>query len=489
MLTILSKYRFWIILFLLFFFLRLPSFFEPYWYGDEGIYLVLGQAVRRGLTLYQQIHDNKPPTLYYLAALSHTVFGFRLLLTLIMIPTIILFYRLSQNFFTLRLSRIATFIFTLVSSIPLIEGTIANAEVFMLLPTILAIILLLSPRRKLSYLISGLLLGVAFTIKVPVAIELLFLILWVKLEELDFSIKKIKSKIKPIFIKVILLSLGFALPVIALSLYYFIHQAGDDFLFAAFLQNFGYLSSWSTGTHTSSVASGGLITRFIVMLFSWIVLLGLYFLRALNKKFLFIFLWLSATIFGALLPARPYPHYLIQVLPPLVLVITSLFLHHQRSIKSISLIAIFILVTLTIKYKFYYFPVLTYYKNFYSYALGQKSIQDYRQFFGPQVNQNYQISQYIKNHTFPDDRIYVWGDEPYIYALSDRIPSGKYTVAYHVVDFKGHEPTIESFKAHPPKYIIYFVMPHRPFPQLDKFILKYYSLDNLIGSAYIFKKR
>ena len=57
----LVKYKYWIILFLMFLILRIPSLFEPYWYGDEGIYLVLGQAIRKGVTLYSHIHDNKPP--------------------------------------------------------------------------------------------------------------------------------------------------------------------------------------------------------------------------------------------------------------------------------------------------------------------------------------------------------------------------------------------------------------------------------------------
>ena len=89
---------------ILFFLLRLPSLFEPYWYGDEGIYLTIGQALRHGLLLFQQIHDNKPPTLYYLAALAHTVFGFRLLLFLVMIPTVYVFYLLSKKILVSRLS-------------------------------------------------------------------------------------------------------------------------------------------------------------------------------------------------------------------------------------------------------------------------------------------------------------------------------------------------------------------------------------------------
>src|SRR6266702_1389868 len=51
-------------------FLRLPSLIEPYWYGDEGIYEVVGKAMNQGHLLYRDIWDNKPPLLYVMYALS-----------------------------------------------------------------------------------------------------------------------------------------------------------------------------------------------------------------------------------------------------------------------------------------------------------------------------------------------------------------------------------------------------------------------------------
>ncbi len=50
--------------------LRIPSFFEPYYYGDEMIYLTLGEGVRQGATLYKDLHDNKPPLIYIIAAVA-----------------------------------------------------------------------------------------------------------------------------------------------------------------------------------------------------------------------------------------------------------------------------------------------------------------------------------------------------------------------------------------------------------------------------------
>ncbi len=459
---------------ILFFLLRLPSLFEPYWYGDEGIYLALGQGIRHGLVLFRQIHDNKPPTLYYLAALAHTVFGFRLLLFLVMIPTIYFFYRLSQKFLKSKiLSQVSTFLFLILTSIPLFEGNIANAEVFMLLPTILAFLIFLNYQKSsLSFLFSGLLLGLAFTIKVPVAIEFAFLYFWIMIFY--------KSKLKNLFI----FSFSFLIPITLYLIYFAIMSALQPFLFAALLQNFGYLSSWSTGSQQASIASGSLLNRGIILLMLWFISFLLFHFKKISKNIFFLSAWFFAALFGSLLSGRPYPHYLIQVLPPLCLLIFSFFK------SKVWIIFIFILFVVSLfRYKFYFYPVISYYLNFYSYAIGKKNIDNYRGYFGYDMSQNYLLASKIKSLTSPSDKIYVWGDQSYLFPLSDRLPATKYIVSYHVVDFKAHDLTISELKLTTPKLIIYYPQPLRPFPQLDNFITDYYVLIDQIGPAYLFKFR
>ena len=481
----LIKYKYWIGLFLVFLFLRIPSLFEPYWYGDEGIYLVLGQAIRKGLVLYTQIHDNKPPSLYYLAAFSQTVFGFRLLLMVFMVPTIYFFYRLSQKFLSIKVSKIATFIFLILTSIPLVEGNIANAEVFMLLPTILAIHIIFPIHKSyIKYLIPGLLLGLAFTIKIPVAIEFAFLCLWLFIDDLT-SFKKAFLNIKNIFI----FSVAFLLPITLWGIYYYFQGAFKPFLIASLLQNFGYISSWSTGTQASSPASGGIIFRFVSLLIAWVLIFLLKIKKLIPSNFSFLLFWFSATIFGVLLSSRPYPHYLIQLLPPLILIIVQVFNHKDKKIQFLSLFSFFFLALVIFKFNFYFYPVFKYYNNFYSYSLGKKSIADYQNSFGSQVSNIYKISNFIKSKTNQNDKIFVWGDEPYIYALSGRLPSSKYTVAYHVADFNGYQLTMDRIKIDLPKFIIYYQMSNRPFPDLDLFINNYYYVAETIGNATIFELR
>lgn len=458
---------------ILFFILRLPSLFEPYWYGDEGIYLTLGQGIRHGLLLYQQIHDNKPPTLYYLAALAQNVFTFRLILALLMVPTIYFFSRLAKKFLSPRMAYYAVLFFLILSSIPLIEGTIANAEVFMLLPTILAVLIFLNYQKSnLSFLFSGLLLGLAFTIKVPVAAEFAFLFLWL----LIFSQQKIK--------KAIIFSLSFAFPIFLYALYFYFKGAIVPFLSAALLQNFAYLSSWATGTQQAPLSSGGLVWRLLILLIALFTFFVAYRQKYLNKNAFFLLSWFSAALFGALLSGRPYPHYLIQILPPLSILIFSIF-----SGKKITLITLCLFVYSLFHYKFYFYPVFSYYQNFYAYAFNRKTLSEYRAYFSPDMNDIYSLADKIKSLTSASDKIFIWGDQSFIYPLADRLPSTKYLVAYHVVDFQAYDLTLSQLKINTPKIIIYYPQSSRPYPKLDEFISAYYFLTDQIGQAYIFQLR
>lgn len=466
----------------LFVILRLPSLFEPYWYGDEGIYLVLGQAIRKGLTLYSQIHDNKPPTLYYLAAFAQTVFGFRLLLLVSIAIAVFFFYKLAKKLLPPRLVRSSTIFFIILTSIPLFEGNIANAEVFMLLPTIAGIYYFLYSGSKNKYLYTGLLLGMAFTIKIPVFIELVFLCLWLMLTQYNHQ------KFKLIIRNLLFLIAGFAAPFLLYAVWYIFNGTFSDFIFAAILQNFGYLSSWATGSHSGSATNGGLITRGLILLIFWGVIVYLYLKKYLDKSFAFIFLWLSASVFGALLSTRPYPHYLIQILPSLCLLLPLAFSRTISIRLRVFIIVFFIFITsLFFKYRFYVYPVFSYYRNFYTHIFSLNSYT-YRNYFGQNVDNSYQIADYLKRSTPPGDPIFIWGDEPYIYALSNRLPVGRFTVAYHIADFNQYDQVYSKLTAVMPDTIVYFPQENRPYLQLEELLSNYYYPATGFGNAVIYHR-
>src|SRR3989337_2620929 len=117
----------------LFALLRFPSLFEPYWYGDEGIYQVIGIALRQGRILYSEIWDNKPPILYLIYALFNgEQFYVRLLSLIVGAGTVVILYLLTAKLFKNLFARFAsTAFFAVMFALPVLEGNIANAENFM----------------------------------------------------------------------------------------------------------------------------------------------------------------------------------------------------------------------------------------------------------------------------------------------------------------------------------------------------------------------
>jgi hypothetical protein len=475
-----KKYLILTIFLVFFLFLRFPSLYEPYWYGDEGIYLVLGQSIRHGVTLYRQIHDNKPPTLYYLAAFSQTVFGFRLLLSLWMIPAIYFFYLLAKKLLPPVLSIISSFLFLILTSIPLFEGNIANAEIFMLLPTLAGVYFFLYSKSRYKLLISGLLLGFAFTIKISVAVEFVFLFLWY----LFLTKTSLHSKIN----NLIFYSIAFFLPFILYLLYFTYQGAIKEFLFASVLQNFGYLSSWSSGSHSGSATSGGLINRAIILFAFWLVMYFFTVKKYITQNLGFLCFWFSACLFGILLSTRPYPHYLIQVIPPLTILMVYLFDRKNTFVSRFLILLLFSVLAFSfVKYQFYVYPVFSYYKNFYTHISNLNS-PEYRNYFGTNVEKSYNIASYVSSNTVDTDKIFVWGDDPVIYALSHRLPASKYTVAYHIIDFGQHQFVYDQLLLRPPKLIIYYPQPSRPYPQLTSLINRYYQPMKTFGDTIIFER-
>ena len=434
--------------------LRLPSLFEPYWYGDEGIYLTLGQAFRHGLIWYRDIHDNKPPLLYLLAALAGTVFWFRLLLTVWFGATIVVFYRLVQKLLPKNpaAGNWATFLLIVLTTI--FEGNIANAEIFIVLPITLGILLALKPRP--NFWLIGLLFSAGFLFKLPAVFDLLALGLWLIVS------KKISFK------NLVRLGLGLGLPIALTIVYYAAHGAFTPYVRSALLQNIGYLHTWGS-------SQSGLGLRFGVA-----VLLSLITFRSLPR------LWFIWAMFGALLSARPYPHYLIQPAVPLAILLVMLFSHGKKWLKASTLSLILIAGLAFYQIRFWQYPIPTYYQNWFSYITGQRNQTDYWRWFDQRVPQTYLVAAYIRQTTQTNDRIFVWGDDPYLYALSGRLPVGRYTVAYHIADFNGFDETIAALDQKPPKLIVVMTDETIAFPQLTARLATNYVLAATIERAQIF---
>ncbi len=375
----------------IFSFLRLPSLIEPYWYGDEGIYEVIGQSMNQGHLLYRDIWDNKPPLLYVVYALFQgdqpTIKAVSLLVGLF---TIIAFFFLSQKLFNKqKISIIITSLFVVLLATPILEANIANAENFILLPIILAGLLVYDTssrgakrRSKLEskriasatlwlrnddfkLFLPGLLLGIAFLFKIVAIFDLAAFLLFILISNLpeNFSwslvrktlkykseIKNHKFWTKTLIPNSLFIILGFLLPLLVTIIYFAFNHAVLDFLRSAFSGNVDYVG-WKNNLF--GIPQGLLLVKCLL-------LAGGVFLIIDKRKYfspsiLFILLWLVFSVFNAYFSGRPYTHYAIVLLPSFCLFVGLFFTNLAVKNKIITLMVI-LLLTVAFTFHFQFNP-------------------------------------------------------------------------------------------------------------------------------------
>jgi hypothetical protein len=483
--------KYWFVLaFILLIFLRLPSLFEPFTYGDEGIYLTLGQAWRKGAVFYRDIYDNKPPLLYLVAGVAYNFTNYRLALFLWSLVTVFFFLKLSRLLFKKNELAVlfSTLAFVILSSIRLFEGTIANAENFLIGTSIIGFYLLLSrgfEKTKSAFqdikiwFLAGVLFSLSALFKVPGAFDFaaafaLGLLLFLSQKQKNY---KLDARRYALF------TLGFLLPILLSFLYYASQNALNQYLTAAFSQNIPYLASWAPDKPQAGGLPLPLLSRGVIV---FIVFCFLLILREkISTAAKLVLLWFSFSLFAALLSSRPYPHYLLQTTPPLTLSLGLFFSRGKEKIIPILMAAA--LFFSMIVFHYWHYPTISYYQNFYTSVLGLKSKNDYFAYFGQDAQSLYQTAAYIKTHTSPEEDIFIWTNQPSLYPLSERSPLGRYAAAYHIIDFNGYEEALVALKASPPRYLIWFLSVKQPFPALEAMVENEYFKVKTIGEIEIYR--
>jgi hypothetical protein len=147
-----------------------------------------------------------------------------------------------------------------------------------------------------------------------------------------------------------------------------------------------------------------------------------------------------------------------------------------------------ILIYSFFSFDFWRYPDVSYYLNFYQFAFGVKSREEYIAFFGHQTETIYPVATYIQARTRPRDKIFVWGNQPSIYVLARRLPVGRYTVAYHIVDFNAQQETALALKKTSPPYIVKIKSEGNIFPDLEAFLKTDYLKVKTVEDVEIYRK-
>lgn len=410
-----------------------------------------------GRLLYRDVFDNKPPLLYFLYSLvSSDQFMIRLLSLIVGLISVIAFYFLAKKILENRKSVfISTGFFAILFGLPIIEGNIANAENFMLLPNIITAILVLKSlevdtryRFKLL-LIAGLTIGISFLLKIVALFDFaaFFAFLFVS----NYSNNLLSIFKKENFIKEIknLLPflIGFIIPIALVTIFFTFSNALPYFLKAVLFNNVGYVNYGN-----KFIIPQGLLVIKLILLFSFCLFI-FWKRKTLGNNFVFVALWLAFSLFNAYFSQRPYTHYMLVLLPAFSLMLGYLSLNKEISkLAGILTLSTFIAVLLSFSF---YIKTAFYYQNFASFLLGGKSVYQYQRFFDRNTPNDYDLAGYIKANTKKEDKIFIWGNNAQVYKLTEKLPPGRYTVAYHITSYKdGLENTRQGLIKNPPKLII-----------------------------------
>ncbi len=485
-------------------FLRIPNFFEPYWYGDEAIYLTVGTALRHGERLYAEIIDHKTPIIYYLAMVPNQLY-FRILNVATMLLTTTLMY-----FFMTKIIKnkaavfVSTLVFVLLTTLPWFEGHIPNGELFVMCFVSIGVTFFArtrifqqfmneqkktsaaSPLRDLILLfVTGIFFSLGILTKVPAVFDAMafLFIFWLVFTDTFFqrSTQKISALVHVITSGVAVLA-GIIAPVALSIIYFVIRGSGQAYLDYGLLYNFHYIGSSVPSFAFPWIGTFFLLPVKAVLLV--LLLIGLTIgLRIFTRRFRFIAGWFGLALFATLLSNRAYPHYYLQMISPLVLLIgylieeLSTFIENRKvNLPKISevvlsgiLLSLFVGVMLLLHVGLY--STTEYYTKFFKLLTHQISWEQYRDSFNGLDADNYKANEILKASS--DERMFIWGTNPMLYALSGKSPTGRFTVAFHIFDFHAEQESLLDVKKHSPEYIV-IMKEEKSFPDLEKYVNQYY---------------
>ncbi len=215
---------------------------------DEGSFAYIGHWLLRGKELYTDMLDSKLPGLYTIYAMSTTLFGYNatgvhLGLFLMNAGAAVFFFLLLRDLFDRYVASIATAFFLILTLSPNVNGFAAHATQ-LLLPFLIGGCWLfwqgIRSGKLLTFMLAGLMIGIAFTVKQQAAIfGILLAVIWWPLR---MSWAKKSASHLPI-LEWLLLGIGGFLPLLMTIGYFAWGGRLDDFMSWTFNQPFALSQS------------------------------------------------------------------------------------------------------------------------------------------------------------------------------------------------------------------------------------------------------
>ena len=452
---------------------------------DEGEFAYMGQLMLQGIPPYLMAYNMKLPGIYAIYALIMAVFGqtitgIHLGLMVANSIAIALLFFLTRYLFDKTAAIVAAISYALLSLSPSVLGTSAHATQFIVpfvLGGTLVLLKAIDSKNIKMFFISGLLFGLAFTIKQHAIFFIAFALFY-------FTQRMITST-RPIDKKRLiagssLLLIGAALPFLLSCAILYHAGVFSKFWFWTFTYAAKYVSIVSLPDALQIFMRK--VPRVIdSWFFLWAIAgIGLISIcwddkSRINRYFLLGFFFFS---FLTVCPGFYFrEHYFITLLPVIALlagVATTAsiqWIHEKKIAPLVEVIPGFIIAAAVI------YPVINMGDFFFKATPVEASRQMYK--LNP-FPESIKIAEYIKARTSKDDRIAVIGSEPQIYFYADRKSATGYIYAYGLMEPHSYASRmqlefIQEIETSLPEYIVFVNVTTSwlPEPDSDETIMKW----------------
>jgi hypothetical protein len=463
---------------------HLPSFFHRVLDGDEAIYASIATLMNTGGQLYGPGGvDNKPPGIFWVYAATFQAAGTYQMTAVhavglsVIVATCVVLFIVGRDLGGVRTGLLAALFYGVLTGAGNPRLLATNTEIFMMLPLTASVLLML--RRY--WLWSGVLLVAAGAFRQVAAVNVLLAIAAIFWLEHAGNRRRTAA----------LFSAGIAAALGAGALVLLLTGSLSGFWRWTVESLYGYASTTWIPSFVWLRAKDSLLPFVVDMAVFWIAAIALATRwrrgnAGLDTKERLVIVWLAVAMIGSVVAGHLSWHYFIQAMGPLALAAALCFQHFSfgRAVAAAAALGIAI-------------PAI----GWWAYDL---SADPLTYDFSPPAPQHQLVAAYIRDHSMPSQRVFVWGDWPALYVESDRLMSSRFPGFLRGFD-RGSGipsdnwdttpdvwPALQSdLKAHPPALIVdtaaagwsdFSMYPMRNYPVLiDLVTSRYHAVATVDG--------
>jgi hypothetical protein len=417
---------------------------------DEGEYAYIAQQMLKGVPPYESAYSMKLPGIYAVYAVILAVFGqthtaVHLGLLIVNAATIFIIFLLAKNMFGPLAGVASGCAYAILSLTAQVNGLMANAEHFVVLPALAGLLLIYktgNERRYIRLLAAGLLLGLAFIIKQHGVFFAVFGAIYLLYCDLHHR----RVQLKKAVVAQLVLAAGIVIPFGLTCLILWKAGVFDKFWFWAFT----YAREYATAISLSNARMlfkeqfGYIIAE---SPFIWFfVLLGLFALIIVRhyRRWGAFVLGLLLFSFLAVCPGFYFRgHYFIFLLPAVAVLAGAGFAAIGRVLLFLKKLNVLDRMIITGAIWLAIAGFSLYQQRIYLFDNPPDIVC--RMIYGANpFPESLRVAEFIRDNSRPDDTVAVIGSEPQIYFYSGRRAATHYIYMYPLME--GHNYAAEMQK-------------------------------------------